>query len=86
MIDRIFKGLFYPHIFTFFGSGNKRSEAVLVLFVVKEVGAAHQGYIVAIKAHVERALIRRDTALQLNTIQLNDVALQNSHEVALLIA
>lgn len=76
----------FTRTFSHFGSGNKRSEAVLVLFVVKEVGAAHQGYIMAIKAYVERALIRRDTALQLSTIQLNDVALQNSHEVALLIA
>lgn len=50
------------------------------------MGAAHQGYIVAIKAYVERAIVRRDTALQLSTIQLNDVALQYSHEVALLIA
>ena len=49
------------------------------------MGAAHQGYIVAIKAHVERALARGDTALQLSTIQLNDVALQNRHKVALLI-
>ena len=50
------------------------------------MGATHQGYVVAIKAYIERALVCGDTALQLSTIQLNDVALQNSHEVALLIA
>ena len=62
------------------------AETVLVLFVEEEVSASYKGHIVAIKAQIQSAVVGSHLISQLRLIILVDIALENSNEVALLIA